>query len=58
MTLCPNSGQWHTTYLALGFYNSDIQVYSSNHKLTYQTSRLKSSILTVVFSSQVGTGGY
>lgn len=53
MALCPNSCQWHDTYLAVALCNSIIQVHNSEYAVICRTSQLKSSILSVAFSSQV-----
>jgi hypothetical protein len=56
LALCPSSGQFHSTYLAIGFYNGNVHIYNSSHKLTckLKASQQKSSILTVAHSLQVG----
>lgn len=52
MAVSANSCEWHRTYVAAGLSNGTVLVHSSDHRVTYKTTQLKSNILSVSFSLQ------
>lgn len=53
MKLYPHPSEWHMLYFAVGHNSGNVQVFSYDHKISFNTQRMKSNVLSVAFSLQV-----
>lgn len=53
MTGYSDFNEWNKLYFAVGLHTGAIHVYNINHKITYTTPQIKSSVLSLATSRKV-----